>query len=169
MGDFIQALAVVLVGGGTIYAAIRQINSQRRIATRQATFETIFKHEIQSPQWPKLGQDADFVLRNPEQWDLLIKRRANRELLVATLSFLNYFEIIAVGIEEGTLSETLYRKWYESGYTSTWKLAAPFVLRWRAQEGRERAFVKFEALAKRWIESDPCRKTRDAQPRGSAY
>ena len=152
LAALIQVTGVALAASVAYFAVIKQIKAGRATATRQLTYQTILQCEAQGSLWTNLAKDADSVFRNDALWESLIDQKANRELLARTLSFLNYFELIAIGIEQHTLDEALYSDWFRSGYIENWHVAKAFVERWRTSAGEKRlpAFVKLQALAERW-------------------
>ena len=117
-----------------------------------------------SPRLGISGPSANTVLLNSELWPLLIDRHEKRDLLVATLTYLNYFELIAVGIKNDTLDARLYQDWYRTRYIAVWDKAAPFVLKWRDADKplRKNSFIEFGKLAAAWQRPSAFRRVAGA-------
>ncbi len=70
-------------------------------------------------------------------------------------TYLNHFELVAIAVEEGIISERLYRKWIRRDYVTIWKEAQPFVshMRKKRNDHDEVYYAKFKELADRWRSS----------------
>ena len=151
----LETLLALLALGVTIYLAYRQLKKQRSIAADRATLNFIATHEIHNADWHRIeGVFHDWMRdRDPPPWkDLLeAERDRARKDAVDVYSYLNHFELVAIAVEEGIVSERLYAKWYRSSYVETWKLAKDFVVELRKQRKNNQAiFRKFQDLAEAW-------------------
>ena len=69
------------------------------------------------------------------------------------IAFLNHYELVAIGIDQGILDEELYRDYLRGTVVRHWFAARAFVLHLRADtpdSNAPQAFEKFEALALKW-------------------
>ena len=138
----------LLALGVTIYLAYRQIKKQRSIAADRATLNFIATHEIHNADWHKIeGVFHDWMREGePRPWkDLLdAERDRTRKDAVFVYSYLNHFELVAIAIDEGIVSERLYAKWHRTSYVGIWNLAKEFVGELRERRKNPALFVNFE-------------------------
>nr|WP_299438717.1 DUF4760 domain-containing protein [uncultured Rhodospira sp.] len=72
--------------------------------------------------------------------------------------YLNHYELIAIGIQEGVFSDALYKRWMRGPFVRDWNTAADFIQRerwrWDARTGRwiyhAALFENYQAVAKQW-------------------
>lgn len=76
----------------------------------------------------------------------------DRERRQQTLIFLNYYELIAIGIRKKAIHEGMYKTWLKTGYVRTWKLSEAFVEIWRSRNNNSNpdAYINFEYVADAW-------------------
>ena len=166
-GDLLQAVIVLLAAELAVGVALWQVYEQRNIASRELTEQRniaslkythnmIVREEIMGPVWTRMSTIAYGVFKmDCSQWASLQEDPAKRRHYATTLSFLNYFELIAIGIEKRAIDEDLYKVWFKSAYVGTWDRATGFVewLRLLDNGRRKVAYVQFEQLAKKWRDS----------------
>lgn len=75
---------------------------------------------------------------------------AGKDLIDDAMLILDYFEDLAVGIEEGVLDSETARKLLRSPLMSFWDLLKGLVEQFRARDGRATLYEKMEKLAKTW-------------------
>lgn len=91
---------------------------QRGIASRTATLNFIASRETDNPEWVRLRErfaalrDAGELLTLAAGW----QKPDNRKAIVDVTSFLNHFELVAVGIKHGIINEELYLEWFKGPY-----------------------------------------------------
>lgn len=66
------------------------------------------------------------------------------------LSIINNYEFIALGIREGALDESIYKRAVYSQVLRDWRAMKAFIMELRRQNKIETLFQEFELLAKRW-------------------
>ncbi len=113
------------------------------------------------------------VLLNQTSWDhdyikvrnLFAKHRDNHNGLTtccndtetedykSIIQFLNYYELIAIGIQNGILSESVYQMFFLTRYVKDWQKSKAFIAQVRINSKNELIFIQFEALAKKWEKS----------------
>lgn len=73
---------------------------------------------------------------------------------------LNDYELIAIGISEDIIDETLYKRWFESTLIRDFDAAFATIDTLRRRTKIDGLYVEFEALARRWktrkSRSHPC-------------
>lgn len=67
------------------------------------------------------------------------------------LSIINNYEFIALGIREGALDDSIYKRAVYSQVLRDWKAMQPFILELRRKNRIDTLFQEFEFLAKRWL------------------
>lgn len=66
------------------------------------------------------------------------------------LSILNNYEFIALGIREGALDESIYKRAVYSQAMRDWRAMKAFIMELRRQNKIDTLFQEFEVLARRW-------------------
>jgi hypothetical protein len=144
-GLCIQTVAIVASAIGV--AAI--IGWNVRIARRRATLDIVLNeqtHETvitERTQFINLKKKGDL-----SSWAASDKlNSAEVEVIRAVL---NRYELIAIGIQESTLDERIYKRWCRTTLVEDWRAIKPFVFQIRTVNSIPTLFCEFEAIAKRW-------------------
>ena len=74
----------------------------------------------------------------------------NSEEYIAIVQFLNYYELIAIGIGHGILSASVYQSFFRTRYVKDWQKSKAFIASIRINSKNELIFIKYEELAKKW-------------------
>ena len=155
----IQTIAVVTIGFIAYRGVKKQIREHDMTAQRQTTLSAIFNHEFHNPDWRKCKNHAMGMLLEHKNWPgdprdavaaaehLSPEDRVRRE---QTLIFLNYYELIAIGIRKRAIHEDMYETWFKAGYIETWKISKEFVAIRRGLKSRSKACTNFEHVACTW-------------------
>lgn len=150
----IQTIAIVAIGYVAYRGVKKQIREHDNTAQRQATLSAIVDQEIHNPDWRKCKAIADGVLKqhkNGSTWagaeHLNPTDRARRQ---QTLMFLNYYELIAIGIRKRAIHEDMYETWFKSGYIATWELSKEFVGVWCRFKNNNKLYANFKYVACQW-------------------
>lgn len=134
------------------------IKSSRDVARKRATLDLIERSE--STQYyqevyvafTEVRKDGDCFnqIRNPTNPELIKQRQK-------VINYLNHYELIALGISQGILDETVYKMYMRSTVVRDWFAAEAFIRHIRnptTDSGSEvsagAAFSNFEALATKW-------------------
>lgn len=148
---------LVLSGIAAICLSLRQISENRSIARKRATLDLIERSESQ-PYYRELWENFQDVreedgfahLVNPANKMLWKQRRE-------VLAFLNHYELVAVGCEQGVLDEKFYADWMKSTVVRDWEAAASFVHTIRTShpdlpkmKPNPNAFTQLQVLAEKW-------------------
>ena len=157
LGFWIQT-AVILLGAVaavvTIYVNGRlsreAISNNEKIARQRATIDLLLTQRtdqnlIDSKRAVGAihNDGGDFV-------SLASKDKAQDESRSHILSIINNYEFIALGIREGALDESIYKRAVYSQVVRDWGAMKPFITELRRQNKRNTLFQEFEVLAKRW-------------------
>ena len=141
----------------TIWLAYRQVKKQRQLTADRATLNFIADREIHNPEWRRI-EAVFFEQMNPGEeaneptWKQLINpstRRA-REDAIDVRTFLNHYELVAIGITEKIINERLYADWYKTSYVRIWQKASAFVCAIRKEKDSKRIYCNLEEQAKKW-------------------
>lgn len=154
-------LTPVILATSAITAAVLSIHSirtNREIARKKASLDLIV--EAQSTDYFQGLRKAFHDIRTDEAGFEQIFAPTNPEIQKQrqmVLSFLNHYELIAMGIFDGILDEQVYKTYMRSIVVRDWFAAEPFVSHIRAptpDSGAEvsaaAAFSNFERLAQKW-------------------
>lgn len=66
------------------------------------------------------------------------------------MGLLNYYETLAIGVENEALDEALLKSWWRTNLVRDWTVFKDFVIDYRKEARAAAAFCKFEALANAW-------------------
>lgn len=145
-----------IVAGCLSYQSIR---TNRDIARRRATLDLIEKSES-TPYYQEMvacfselrkAGDKFRQIENPTNSEIK-KQRAK------IISYLNHYELIAIGCANGILDEVTYKTYMRSVVVRDWEAAEPFIDFMRRPESADitsadhakSIYANFEALAKKW-------------------
>jgi hypothetical protein len=68
----------------------------------------------------------------------------------ALVSWMNRYEVIAIGIDERTIDERIFKTFWRSTLVRDWIRCAPAILKQRQQLRNPRIFIEWERLATKW-------------------
>ncbi|MEO1641561.1 MAG: DUF4760 domain-containing protein [Pseudomonadota bacterium] len=132
----------------------RVIRANQAIARKRATLDLIERSEstdfylsVYSTFREVLTSEGGFDAITDPKVPILQEQRRK------VIAFLNTYELIAIGIEDGILDEELYKKYMRGTVVRHWYGAKPFVehLRRSTNDSKApKAFVEFEGLATKW-------------------
>lgn len=151
---WVPLLAAIVSGITAFLVSNRTIRANQDIARKRATLDLIERSEstefylsVYAAFREVLASDAGFEqIKDPTMPAIMEQRRK-------VIAFLNHYELIAIGIEQGILDEELYRDFLRGTVVRHWLRAETFVAHLRADTPDSRApkaFEKFEALAHKW-------------------
>ena len=81
---------------------------------------------------------------------MLNPKSKHRKKAIDVVTFLNHFEFIAAGVNNGIVDEQLYKDWFLTPYVATWDQAEDFIKKFRSHVNAPKAFKQFETLAGKW-------------------
>ncbi len=143
----VSACATIAAAAAAAFFAISQIHNQRRIARTRATLDIIVKYEsdafyqltVEAFRAFHAGAHTPAEMIDPQTEDA----RRQASLLNA---FLNFQEIVALGIRHDALDRALFGDWWAGSYLKVWNAALPLI---RLQRERApKALAEFEHLAR---------------------
>lgn len=140
------------------YLSLKSIRSNREIALKRATLDLIIRSE--STEYYQSLYRAFTDIRKDDAGFSQIFSPSNPEIVKQrqmVINYLNHYELIAMGIFDGILDESVYKNYLRSTVVRDWFAAEPFVTHIRApspDSGAEvsasAAFSNFERLALKW-------------------
>lgn len=140
------------------YLSIQSIRTNRDIARKKATLDLIVQAE--STEYYQIRYRAFTDIRKDEAGFSQIFKPSNPEIVKQrqmVLNYLNHYELIAMGIFEGILDESVYKNYMRSTIVRDWFAAKEFIDHIRApspDSGADvpatAAFSNFERLALKW-------------------
>ncbi len=80
----------------------------------------------------------------------LAKSIQSSEDMTAVRSILNWYEIVAQGIESKILDEKMVKDYYKTTLITDYKKMMPFIEETRRLYANDSFYIKFQALAKKW-------------------
>jgi hypothetical protein len=149
------ALVAVIAAGWRLERLLRHngkvADQHREVAAQRATLDFITRFEIGDPQWIALRTNFR-TLRNEGRLAAVasLENGQPKEEALEISTFLNYFEIVAIGIRRGALDRQIYADWFRGVYIRTWRDAESFIVEWRNQRKAHRAYIEFQRLASEW-------------------
>ena len=159
---WIPLLAALVSALTAFFVSSRTIRANHTIARKRATLDLIERSvstehylDIHATFREVLDSKSGFEqIADPQMPAMLEQRRK-------VIAFLNHYELIAIGIDQGILDEELYRDYMRGTVVRHWLRAEGFVLHLRADTPDSRApkaFEKFENLALKWETPDEAKR-----------
>jgi hypothetical protein len=149
IGPWIQTAAIVASFIGVIVV----VTYNQKIARRKASLDFLMLQQSNE----RILKDRTLYIELREAKNLVQytapDKRQSPEFL-AILSVLNRHELAAVGIEEKTMEEEVYKRWARAQIVFDWISCRSFVVELRSSTDHPKLFCELEALAKRWANDD---------------
>jgi hypothetical protein len=142
---FLQSVTIAVSAIGVIATIV-----WNRIVTRRKTTIEMMLSEQSNPY---LLEIRSKFLEIGERDGLLEMAGSERWLSPQSfpvVSTLNRYEIIAIGINEGTIDAGIYKRYWRTTLVRDWRRCRAMIERNREEFHNPRHFEEFEALAKRW-------------------
>lgn len=145
-----------------ILVAVLSITSSRATARRKQSSDLVF-----GMRGDKNFQDGISCLAKMEKdhkssSELAYLEQPNDDYR-CVVYLLNYFESLAVGIQEGILNEDILKKNYCSSVLRAYDRASPLIKGIRERHSRPTTYQEFCWLAERWL-LDPVKPRTKARP-----
>jgi len=160
---FFETYGPATISGGAILIsafaascfAYRNISTNRELNRKQATLRLI--QDSEEKEYYRSIQKAFFdffpednppddatvaALVNAKKGDPLYDKQPDVD------SYLNHYELIAVGIENQILDEGFYNRWMRYSYVLVWERAMRYII--LSQAENPRSFIALQVLAIRW-------------------
>jgi hypothetical protein len=131
-----------------VVVAIVAIHANRRVARMRATLDLIERTE-----------SSEYYLSIRKAFRILIDDPSPD-------TYLNHYELVAIGCEAGILDEQFYSYWMRTTLVRDWDQAKAFIQICRERPNRRNpaAFVHFERLAERFREEASLRSSAFRSP-----
>ena len=145
MTPWISAVAIVGIG-------LLAWWYNRHLASLRATLDYISTTEVTSDQWLRLRKEIA-ALKNAGSLVAVFganEREERTEEIATICTYLNHFELTAVGINHGIINKKLYAEWFRGAYIQTWKDSQSFITELRTRRKHDELFKQFEELAGDW-------------------
>jgi hypothetical protein len=170
-GPYISAGTVFISAAVAFTVAAITIKTNRSIARKKATLDLIVMSET-NPQFQEMFKQ--FIILRDESKDGIfsiapvlrklfevhhakgaLKLRdhlSNKkiETFKNLQNCLNYYELIAVGIDNKILDEKFYREWKKRMFVNAWNDSQRFIFLYRRLANYGNFFCRFEHYAKKW-------------------
>ncbi len=144
-GLWIQTGAIVVSAVGVILTLVWTKN----IACRRATLDIVLNEETDPRH---IEKRTDFVklrdVGNLAKWAEPANTTTDNSALIRAI--LNRYELVAIGIRQGTMDEKSYHRWCRTTLVKDWTSCKPFVMQLRHNAHTPTYYCELEALAKRW-------------------
>ncbi|ABD53531.1 hypothetical protein Jann_0614 [Jannaschia sp. CCS1] len=151
---WIPLMAALVSALTAFWVSSRTIRANQDIARKRATLDLI-ERSVSTEYYLLIYSTFREVLDSPSGFEQITDPQmpALVEQRRKVIAFLNQYELIAIGIEQGILDEELYRDYMRGTVVRHWARAEGLVNHLRADTPDSRApkaFEKFEALALKW-------------------
>lgn len=154
---------------GSLAVAYVTIKTNRQIARTKATLDLIEAAESQEYYvtlhriFTRFRKEAEFRAAILEP-----RTEEDRTARLRCWDFLNHYELISIGFDEGILDERFYRRWMGYAVLRDYREARDLIIAARAPPspgvpGDEEAYVELEALCVKWG-ADPVSGARRVSP-----
>lgn len=111
--------------------AWRSLNSARELARKKATLDLIEK--VESSSHYRQMHSTFAYYRNMKRFPDLHNPTEDKDRRDRTdvQDYLNHYELVSIGIEEGILDEGFYKRWMKGPFVRDWNAAADYIQRER--------------------------------------
>lgn len=147
-GLWLQSGAIFLTFLGVVISATVTRNVARRRATldlimSEQSQETLISNRKKFIALKKAGHLVKWA--DPEQ--------ADTDSASVLRAILNRYELVAIGINEKTLNERVYKNYGRTTVVGDWIDCKPFVMQRRQTKNNPKLYCEFEKLAKKWCKN----------------
>jgi hypothetical protein len=145
-----EVQAVFITAAFAALIAFWGVFSQRAITARQTTIQYLRASE-QDNEMVMARRAFQELAREPSgiaKWGTA--KRAQSPEAIAIRTVLNDYELIAIGIERGTMDDLTYQRWFRSAVVKDWRQASPYIMAVRNRTGNDALFHEFEEMARRY-------------------
>jgi len=148
-GLWIQTGAIVVSAIGVIATLLWQ----KKIFSRRATLDLVMSEQTDPGT---IERRTKFVTLRDEGHlsKYADPQNTHSEESEIVRSVLNKYELVAVGIGQGTIDEASYKKWCRTTLVKDWIECKPFIMQLRRNANTPTYFCEFEALARKWANKD---------------
>lgn len=170
-GPFVAGGAVLISTTVALIVAVVTIVTHRSLARKRATLDLIIKSETDEyfqnlTKKFVIIRDEDpagalavqpvleklfYLHRNrtgEKLMDLVSEKQADNFKTVQY--YLNYYELVAVGIDNKILDEKFYKHWMRTSFITTWRDCKDIIFNWREIARIDTYFCRFEFYARKW-------------------
>lgn len=148
-----DATAIYLTGAAAALVGVWALFSQRIISRRQCTFEHIAASEADQDLLRVRQSFRELTKRNGGLKELAAPDKEQTPEFQDVVTRLNWFELVSIGIQRGSLDFEFYRRWLKAGTIRTWHDSEEFVKELRKRQHNELLYYEFEQLAG-WLSND---------------
>ena len=153
--SLVETGAILITALVAILVAVRAIMNERAIARTSLAFES-FSRTLWDRDYLK-ARKKFIEIRNsgddPAKWSA-VEQDASAEV-EAMRSILNYYETMAIGIENEILDEGFLFKAFRGALLRDWNAAEAFIVAMRKRLDNDQLFIKTQKLAERWTDLKP--------------
>ena len=126
------------------------IENNEKIARQRATIDLLLTQRTDQNLIESKKAVGNIHSNGGDFTSLATKDKAQDEDRSHILAIINNYEFIALGIREGALDESIYKRAVYSQVVRDWAAMRPFIMELRRQNNRNTLFQEFEVMAKRW-------------------
>lgn len=151
----VQAVILFLGLGATFLS----LSSSKKQAKNISTLDLII-HQRSNKDFICASKTVSDLIKNKSDFNDLSSyfKDSKSNEAQAILTVLNFREFVSVGINEGNIDESMYKKAYYTTVMRDWKNLENTVKALRKNRKAPTLFQDFECLAKRW-ETEPLKPT----------
>lgn len=164
--DKLKNLAIVLTGGsiiiGIFYSIINyehnhiKFNHDKKSTIDALTFNiackmhetSLLSHIKNVKQFYLLNKDLFTQSKNR---DIEVLLAENEDIRISYLAMFNYFESIAIAIDQGIIDEIFMKKFFSSIFRDYCNFYSSYFVYIRREHNSPEAFLNFTTLASKWI------------------
>lgn len=147
-GLWLQSGAIFLSFVGVIITA----SVTRGVARRRATLDLLMS-EQSTELLVKLRQDYLALKKAGHLVQYAAPDQQASDQTLILRSILNRYELTAVGINEKTLNQRVYRRYIRTSLVEDWIACKPYVVQRRQTTNNPKLYCEIEKLAKRWCKN----------------
>jgi len=157
LDNYLKVLSLLVTATALVYTAINvnyiRKDGEVRNEFARKEFSSRLINEFNSPEMTALviiSRQVRSGLKDltPAQAEEHIRKDSNTELSIVTL--LNYYEKLAIAIEQGIADEIYLKSFFKTMVISTYGTLRVFIEKLRADRSNPKIFKSFEDLSLRW-------------------
>lgn len=157
VGFWVQT-AVILLGAGAAVVTIiingrlsrQSISHNEKLSQQRATIDLLLTQRTDQNLIESKKAVGAIHNNGGDFTSLATRDKAQDETRSHILSIINNYEFITLGIREGALDESIYKRAVYSQVMRDWRAMKAFIMELRRQNQIDTLFQEFELLAKRW-------------------
>ena len=125
---------------------------QMELTKKRTTLDLLFKYE-ENAHFKPVEEISSLEPTDLRIYAIRYGEISDEDMAIATKikNYLNFYELISLGILDGSFDEETYKSWYKSSFVVDWNYHRFYIAHLRNQSSSyQNCYTNFETLAKKW-------------------